>query len=75
MTSKLHTGGQLLVDALRTQGVDTVFCVPGESYLEVLDALVDHRDAIQLVSCRHVGAAAFMAEATANSPAAPASAS
>ena len=35
---KPRTGGRLIVDALLTQGVDTVFCVPGESYLAVLDA-------------------------------------
>ena len=35
----LRTGGEILVDALRIHGVDTAFCVPGESYLPVLDAL------------------------------------
>ena len=34
-----RTGGQVQVDALRIHGVDTVFCVPGESYLAALDAL------------------------------------
>ncbi|HVZ14212.1 MAG TPA: thiamine pyrophosphate-binding protein [Bauldia sp.] len=57
-----RTGGQLLVDALRTEGLDRIFCVPGESYLEVLDALHDVPE-IQLVVCRHEGAAANMAEA------------
>jgi acetolactate synthase I/II/III large subunit len=33
------TGGTLLVDQLLTHGVDTIFGVPGESYLGVLDAL------------------------------------
>ena len=36
-----RSGGRALVDALRLHGVDRVFCVPGESYLEVLDALHD----------------------------------
>ena len=36
---KLKTGGQHVVDALLAQGTDTVFGVPGESYLDVLDAL------------------------------------
>lgn len=58
-----QTGGRILVDALRLHGVDTVFCVPGESYLEVLDALYDAQGAIRLVSCRHESGAAFMAEA------------
>jgi acetolactate synthase-1/2/3 large subunit len=51
-----------LVDALRAQGVDRVYCVPGESYLPVLDAFVDAPD-ISVVSSRHEGAAANMAEA------------
>ncbi len=61
--SKLKTGGQLLVDALLAQGVDTTFCVPGESYLDVLNALYDHQQEIRVISCRHEGPAAFMAEA------------
>ncbi|HET8729475.1 MAG TPA: thiamine pyrophosphate-binding protein, partial [Alphaproteobacteria bacterium] len=36
-----RTGAQALVDALRIHGADTIFCVPGESYLAVLDALHD----------------------------------
>src|SRR5580692_351858 len=56
------SGGEVLVRALRDQGVDRVFCVPGESYLPVLDALYDAPD-IAVVSARHEGAAANMAEA------------
>jgi acetolactate synthase-1/2/3 large subunit len=48
---------------LRIQGVDTIFCVPGESYLSVLDALREAKDDIRLIVCRHEGAAANMAEA------------
>ena len=58
-----RTGGELLVDALRVHGVDTAYCVPGESYLPVLDALHDARDAIRLIVCRHESGAANMAEA------------
>lgn len=57
------TGAKLLVDTLIAQGVDTVFCVPGESYLAVVDALYDRREQIRLVVCRHEGSATFMAEA------------
>src|SRR5471032_2380168 len=60
---KSRTGGQLLVDALKVHGVDTVFCVSGESYLAVLDALYDAREAIKLIVCRQEGGAANMAEA------------
>jgi len=57
-----RSGGQVLVDALRVHGVDTVFCVPGESYLAALDALRDAND-IRTIVCRQEGGAAFMAEA------------
>ncbi|QYJ20784.1 thiamine pyrophosphate-binding protein [Achromobacter sp. ES-001] len=62
-TPTLMTGGQHVVRALLQHGVDTVFGVPGESYLDVLDALYTERERIRLVSCRHEGAASFMAEA------------
>jgi acetolactate synthase-1/2/3 large subunit len=57
----MRTGGQVLVDQLELHGVDTAFCVPGESYLAVLDAL--HDSPIRLIVCRHEAAAANMAEA------------
>lgn len=57
------TGGKILVDCLLTQGVDEVYCVPGESYLEVIDALYDARESIRLMVCRHESGAANMAEA------------
>jgi acetolactate synthase-1/2/3 large subunit len=55
--------GHALVEALLAQGVDTVFGVPGESYLAVLDGIFEHRDRIRFIACRHEGGAAFMAEA------------
>lgn len=56
-----RTGARILVDQLVLHGVDTAFCVPGESYIAVLDAL---RDApIRLVVARHEAGAANMAEA------------
>jgi acetolactate synthase-1/2/3 large subunit len=58
-----RTGGQLVVDSLLAHQVDTVFCVPGESYLAVLDALYEVRDRIRVITCRHESGAAFMAEA------------
>ena len=59
----MRTGGRILVDNLLLQGADVAFCVPGESYLEVLDALYDVRDRLRLVVCRQEGGAAYMAEA------------
>ena len=58
-----QTAARHLVDALVMNGATHVFCVPGESYLAVLDALYDVRDRIQLVVCRHEASAANMAEA------------
>jgi acetolactate synthase-1/2/3 large subunit len=58
-----RTGGHLLVDQLLAQGVDMAFCVPGESYLEVLDGLYDARERIGLVNARHEAGAANMAVA------------
>ncbi|MFM9967972.1 MAG: thiamine pyrophosphate-dependent enzyme [Burkholderiales bacterium] len=55
---------QALVQTLVAHGVDRIFCVPGESYLPVLDALYD-TPSIQLVSCRHEGGAGLMAVADA----------
>jgi acetolactate synthase I/II/III large subunit len=59
----LRNGGQILVDCLETHGTQMAFCVPGESYLAVLDALYDAREQIRLIVCRQEGGAAFMAEA------------
>jgi len=56
------TAGRVLVAALKLHGVERVFCVPGESYLEVLDALHDESE-IDLVVAKHEGGAACMAEA------------
>ena len=60
-TLPARTGAQLLVDQLALQGVQQLFCVPGESYLAVLDALHDARIAVTV--CRQEGGAAMMAEA------------
>ena len=65
MPNTSRTGAQLLVDQLLINGVDTIFCVPGESYLPVLDALYEPAQAgrVRLISARHEGGASFMAEA------------
>ncbi|MCW5663602.1 MAG: thiamine pyrophosphate-binding protein [Piscinibacter sp.] len=55
--------GHVLVEALVAQGVDTVFGVPGESFLAVLDGFHAHRERIRFIACRQEGGAAFMAEA------------
>jgi acetolactate synthase-1/2/3 large subunit len=57
----MRTGGRILVDQLEQNDVDLAFCLPGESFLSVLDALYD--SSIRLVSCRHEQGAANAAEA------------
>ena len=62
-TPPVRSGGQILVDQLLIHGADTAYCVPGESYLEVLDALHDVTDRFTLINARHEAGAADMAEA------------
>jgi len=60
--TRTRSGGHLLIEALRAQGTDHVFCVPGESFLVALDGL--HEDqSIRTVVCRQEGGAAMMADA------------
>ncbi|MGI8715976.1 MAG: thiamine pyrophosphate-binding protein [Solirubrobacteraceae bacterium] len=61
--SGARPGGQVLADQLVAQGCELVFCVPGESYLPLLDGLYEHRDQVRVVTCRHETAAANAADA------------
>ena len=61
MSDGIAHGGRVLVDALIAQGVNRLFCVPGESFLAVLDAL--HDAPIDVVVARQEGGASMMAEA------------
>jgi acetolactate synthase I/II/III large subunit len=54
-------GGRVLADQLAIQGVEVAFCVPGESYIALLDGLRD--TPIRLITCRNEAGAANMAEA------------
>ncbi|MDX2142274.1 MAG: thiamine pyrophosphate-binding protein [Rhodospirillaceae bacterium] len=63
MSPKSRAGGQVLIDALLLHAVDTVFCVPGESFLGALDAMHDHRDRLKVFTARHEAGAVNMAEA------------
>ena len=56
-------GGHVLADQLVVNGVDTIFCVPGESYLGLLDGLYNHKDKIKLITTRHESGASNMADA------------
>ena len=57
----MKEAGSLLVELLENQKVERVFCVPGESYLSVMNGLQD--TSIETVLCKHEGAASIMAEA------------
>ncbi len=63
MTTTARTGGQLLADALVAQGVEHLFCVPGESYLDFLDGMYNQRNRIATITCRFEAGAVHMAEA------------
>ncbi len=58
-----RNGGQILLQQLRLQGARRIFMVAGESYLPCIDALNEHTDQIQAITCRQEGGAAYMAEA------------
>ncbi|MFG1379206.1 thiamine pyrophosphate-binding protein [Xanthobacter autotrophicus] len=62
-SANIRSGGEILVDALKIHGVDTVYCLPGESFLPVIDALAGAVGAIRTIVTRHEAAAANMAEA------------
>lgn len=59
----LRSGGRILADQLHLLGADTVYCVPGESFLGLLEGLYAHRDEIKVVTCRHESGASNMADA------------
>ncbi|MDQ0175761.1 thiamine pyrophosphate-dependent enzyme [Bacillus chungangensis] len=55
------SSAKAIVECLKREHVTTIFCVPGESYLPVMDAILDE-ESMKLISARHEGGAAFMAE-------------
>ncbi len=59
---QMMSGARAIVECMRLEGVEHVFCVPGESYLPLMDSIYE-TDSIKLISTRHEGGAAFMVEA------------
>ena len=55
------TGGQAIVDSLRINGIDTLFCIPGVELDEFFVALYDQRDAFRVIANRHEQGCAYMA--------------
>src|SRR5699024_10963786 len=64
--TKTMTAAQAIVECMKIEGISDAFCVPGESYLPLMDALHDEAS-IRLISTRHESGAAFMAEGYAKS--------
>lgn len=56
------TGAQALVNQLRSEGVDTIFALPGVQIMAAFDALYGVRDDINLVHVRHEQATTYMAD-------------
>jgi acetolactate synthase-1/2/3 large subunit len=61
--ARLRSGAEILVDQLLIHRAELIFGVPGESFLAVLDALVDAREQLRFIACRHEAGAANMADA------------
>ncbi|HEY2072074.1 MAG TPA: thiamine pyrophosphate-binding protein [Gaiellaceae bacterium] len=57
----IRHGGKLLADQLVVHGADVAFCVPGESYIPLLDGL--YESSVRVITCRHEAGAANMADA------------
>ncbi len=64
--AKQMTGAQMVVEALKDQGVDTVFGYPGGAVLPIYDAIFQ-QDAVKHVLVRHEQGAAHAAEGFARS--------
>ncbi|MGB7126860.1 MAG: acetolactate synthase 3 large subunit [Methylovirgula sp.] len=65
------TGAEMVVEALKDQGVDVIFGYPGGAVLPIYDVLYDHQHAIHHVLVRHEQGAAHAAEGYARSSGRP----
>src|ERR1700748_756164 len=64
--SKVMTGHEMVVEALKAHGVDTLFGYPGGAVLPIYDVLY-HQNAVRHVLVRHEQGAAHAAEGYARS--------
>ena len=62
MDANLRTGGHILIEQLALHDADTVFGVPGESFLAALDGMYQSQR-VRFINARHEGGAAMMADA------------
>ena len=51
---------ELFIRCLENEGVDTIFGIPGEENVDMMDVLLDSK--IRFVTTRHEQGAAFMAD-------------
>ncbi len=65
------TGGQALAKSLISEGVDTIFGLPGDQLMHALDALYDERENIRYITTRHEQATTYMADGFARSSGRP----
>ena len=56
------TGAQALALQLRSEGVDTIFALPGVQIMAAFDALYDVQNDIKLIHTRHEQATTYMAD-------------
>ena len=63
MNNQLKSGGEILVEQIVRLKTELAFFVPGESYLDVLNAMYDKKKELRLINTRHEAGAANMAEA------------
>jgi len=59
----MRTAAEALGEALIANEVELAFCVAGESFIDLLDALRDRTESCRIITCRHEAGAAMMAEA------------
>ena len=70
----LMRGSQLLVNQLYSEGIDTVFSLPGVQIMSIFDSLYEFRDRIRLIQTRHEQATTYMADGYAKASGKPAAA-
>jgi acetolactate synthase I/II/III large subunit len=61
------TGGQALVQQLKVEGIDTIFCLPGVQLDWAFDAIYEERASFRIIHTRHEQATAYMADGYARS--------
>jgi acetolactate synthase-1/2/3 large subunit len=56
------TGGQILVEAIKREGIETIFGLPGIQLDNLFDALYASRESLRVIHTRHEQATSYMAD-------------